>query len=616
MNILLSIFTWVLYSSVTASVLAVIILLFKLLLKNRLGVRWHYCVWVLILVRLLIPYAPESTFSVFNLFNFISNISHYSTTSAITSLSDTILLSEMQDNSSILRNASLESIIPSEATPNSDYNASNYLMLAFFVWLLGVVLLGLYTLLITLHFKWKVKRQQVCTDESILNLVSFAKNRVGLTANIITLHTDLVRTPAVFGFIKTKLLLPTGIKNQLTYDELRYIIFHEIAHLKRKDIVVSCIASFLTILHWFNPILWYTFYRMQQDGELACDALALSYIDPVECKKYGQTIIRLLENFSKRTHVYGMAGIIENKSQIKRRLTMISLFKKSSYKWSVISVIVLLIFSSIMLTNATGGTNGENLEAVWQDIKQTYSIDEQEYYRVRTDSELKQFLNGKLKGYTDKDIINQYDKIVNVDHRLKLPEGATEPILLLRNDCREIVFAYKEKDGRNILRIFKRNGDTWDGIGMGSDSWAKKSDNEKMALKEMYNFYLEWDKTMVKAFAVDLNGYRKIETMVGFTKLEYTDLNISDVRRQIPLKYGDIIPSIYLNKSNTQGIAVTQDLNGLYTLYEFEESRDKDSKYAWKIVETKTVQGERKFINENEKKQFIKNPTPNTADEK
>ncbi len=311
-----------------------------------------------------------------------------------------------------------------------------------------------------------------------------------------------------------------------------------------------------------------------------------------------------------------MTGIIEDKSQIKRRITMISMFKKSSYKWSVISVIILLILGCIMLTNARGKTIDENQDAIWQDIKQTYSIDEHDYYRVKTDSELKQFLNGKLNGFTDKELINQYDKILNVDQRFENPEGATKPILLLNKDHFEIAFAFKDKNDKLILHRFKRNEDTWDGIRMSRNSLAEKSDSEKEALKEMYDFYLEWDKTMAKAFAIDLNDYRKIDTMVGFTKLEYADLKIVDVKKQIPLKYGDISPSIYLNKSNTQGIAVTQDLNGLYTLYEFEENWDKDSKYEWKITGTKTVQGEPEFINETQKEHYIKNPNPNSADEK
>jgi len=102
-------------------------------------------------------------------------------------------------------------------------------------------------------------------------------------------------------------------------------------------------------------------------------------------------------------------------------------------------------------------------------------------------------------------------------------------------------------------------------LGMGTKLYndsSAQSNSEKKNLKEMYDFDLEWDKTMAKAFNIDLSGYRKIDTMVGLMKPEHKELNIGDIREQITLKYGDKVPSIYLNKSNTQGIAVTQDLRG------------------------------------------------------
>lgn len=145
---------------------------------------------------------------------------------------------------------------------------------------------------------------------------------------------------------------------------------------------------------------------------------------------------------------------------------------------------------------------------------------------------------------------------------------------------------------------------------------SAKSNSEENSLKEMQDFSSEWDKTMAKTFNIDLSGYRKIETMVGFMKPEYRELKIGDVREQISLNYGDRVPSVYLNSTNNRGIAATQDLNGLYTLYEFEVNVSNDSRFKWKITGSKTVQGERKFVNEEEKAFFTKNPSPNPDDNK
>jgi beta-lactamase regulating signal transducer with metallopeptidase domain len=61
-------FNWVLSTSVMASLLVALILIIKLGLGNRLKPRWHYMLWLLLTLRLLLPWIPESPLSIFNLF--------------------------------------------------------------------------------------------------------------------------------------------------------------------------------------------------------------------------------------------------------------------------------------------------------------------------------------------------------------------------------------------------------------------------------------------------------------------------------------------------------------------------------------------------------------------
>lgn len=62
-----NLFAWVVRSSVQASVLICLILGVQILFRRRLAARWHYCLWLLVLVRMVMPWAPESALSVFNL---------------------------------------------------------------------------------------------------------------------------------------------------------------------------------------------------------------------------------------------------------------------------------------------------------------------------------------------------------------------------------------------------------------------------------------------------------------------------------------------------------------------------------------------------------------------
>lgn len=344
-------FSWVLVSSAMAVVLVCLILLIKALFRNKLGARWHYYIWFLLLLRLMVPYAPESVFSVFNLFNYAGHITNNMNIQYSTGDSVNILSLPSMPQTSLLTEA--DSVRNSGNT--SPLNKSNSLSsskLIYFIWLMGVVVLGLYIITLNLKFWLKIRNGCQTGNQNIMGILEDCKSIMGIHTSIPLIQTSEIRVPALFGFIHPRLLLPADIDKKLNHDELRYVILHELAHLKRKDIAVNWIMCIIQILHWFNPFIWYAFYRMRQDCEMACDALVLSHVKPEEHKNYGQTIINLLDGFSKPVRLPGIAGIIENKSQIKRRITMIALFKKRSYMWSALAIAVFILAGCAVLTSA------------------------------------------------------------------------------------------------------------------------------------------------------------------------------------------------------------------------------------------------------------------------
>lgn len=347
MMLVISIFKWVLYSTALASLLSLIILAFKFLIKDKLGVRWHYAIWLIVVIRLLIPYGLESSLSVFNIINIKSTI--------ITQVPYSI------NNKAIKMFNNKEkdiNVAPNLITSNVQTNTSNtnqspvYLQLISCLWLLVVILIGSYTIVMTMKLKARFKKGNVCINEDVLLLLLQCKKKLNIKSHIKVIYTNKIKTPCIYGFIKPNLLLPSGIENYVDKNELEFIILHELAHVKRLDIIVSCLSGILQIIHWFNPIIWYSFYRMRNDKELACDALVLSHVKCGDYINYGKTIIKLLESYKKTPQVYGMSSIISDKSQIKRRITMISLFKKNSYKWTIIPIVTLTLLGGVMLTNA------------------------------------------------------------------------------------------------------------------------------------------------------------------------------------------------------------------------------------------------------------------------
>jgi hypothetical protein len=155
----------------------------------------------------------------------------------------------------------------------------------------------------------------------------------------------------LFGFIRPRLLLPAGFTRSFSPEELRHVFLHELAHIKRCDILIGWLMTAVQILHWFNPFVWFAGYRMRVDRELACDALALSYARDEENQRYGETIIKLLESFGRSAWSPGLAGAVENKNQLKERIRMIAKYRKTN-RGLVLAVGLFIGLGIVTLTDA------------------------------------------------------------------------------------------------------------------------------------------------------------------------------------------------------------------------------------------------------------------------
>ncbi|WP_027626288.1 M56 family metallopeptidase [Clostridium lundense] len=355
-----SLFQWVIMSSIMASVLTCLILFTKLIFKNRLGANWHYCIWFLLIIRLMIPYAPKSSMSIFNVVTKapVSNVSYHSNYFINESIrynraeKDKVeitnkSLSKQNENKNIYSNIN-------ECTSIQYEKIKSKIM---FLWITGALILGTYTIIQNVKLLLDIKGETECRNGSICNIFNECKDVINIDKDISIIFTTKVATPSLFGIVKPRLLFPENLLEELSNKELKHIFLHELVHFKRKDILVNWVTVLLQILHWFNPIVWLGFYKMHNDCEIACDSMVLSFIKEEERKEYGYTIIHLLNIISEPGLVPGSTGILSNKHHIKRRITMISLFKKGSFWGKAIAVVFFISIGFLGLTNAKGIEN-------------------------------------------------------------------------------------------------------------------------------------------------------------------------------------------------------------------------------------------------------------------
>jgi beta-lactamase regulating signal transducer with metallopeptidase domain len=356
-------FRWLLVSTMQVSVLVCLILIVKAMMRGRLAVRWHYWLWLLLLIRMVIPWAPESNFSIFTWLTQAKNIIAKQTEKVTPQIKQVItqkvnILSQSQ-----------KSVAPAEVTTQparlaagTKANSLEVIHILSLLWLGVALVLGIFALGCNFRLWRIIKLQRPITAGRILNLLEDCKAKMNVRTILGIVVTDRVKSPALFGFIRPRLLLPEGMLEKLNREQLRYVFLHELGHLKRNDIYLGWLMVILQILHWFNPLVWLAFSRMRADRELACDGLVLTAIGTGESQTYGQTLVNLFKGFSGLQYAPGIAGILENKSQLKRRIAMIVRFKKDSYKWSALAVAVLMVLGCVALTNAQGNAQAQSKE--------------------------------------------------------------------------------------------------------------------------------------------------------------------------------------------------------------------------------------------------------------
>lgn len=329
---LIALFDWVWSVSAMASVLVVLIIVLQRVLTHHLKPRWHYLMWLLVIVRLILPWGPESEFSIYNWIGYTDSIESVMPVNQV----------------EILAGAA----VPEAATQSIYQNL-------FIVWLVGACLLGANSIRVNWKFARRIQKETVAvTDARVLQLFNQCKKTMSIHTSVSLVESNHLGTPSLFGFLKPQLIMPKAILTNLDDNQLQHVFLHELAHRKRNDIWVNGFMQALLIIHWFNPVLWYAARRMQEDQEIASDALALSFLTPDQSRNYGYTLIKLLEDFSQPFKIAGNVNLTGNKTQLQRRIKMITEFKSNSYRWSFLGIATLIFISGCTLTSPKVSQSG------------------------------------------------------------------------------------------------------------------------------------------------------------------------------------------------------------------------------------------------------------------
>jgi beta-lactamase regulating signal transducer with metallopeptidase domain len=215
-----------------------------------------------------------------------------------------------------------------------------------YLWLAGVLgVLG--AIAASSHRFAGLVRRATIAPVAVQDLLQDCMRQTACSTQVQVLHSADVQVPMIAGLFKPVLLLPQDLEQQVSRAQLRHVFIHELMHLQRGDIISNWIVALVQALHWFNPIVWFAFFCMRQDRELACDAATLQHLAPSDHAAYGHTLLRLNDTVRPSSTPPLALGMLDSSSHLEKRILMLVQSSRSRKLQSRAALLLFLPLAAV-----------------------------------------------------------------------------------------------------------------------------------------------------------------------------------------------------------------------------------------------------------------------------
>ena len=341
--------------SVSGALLLLLILGLKPLYKNKFSKRWQYYIWIVVALRFLLPFTPDTTIvgSLFEKFDTAAITNEIPTSPNVPVPADTgnSKAEPTQTNREITTAAMRE--------PFNKY------VCLFFIW--SALALVLFVRKVTVYQGFiqyiKAGNKEV-SDIKILNLLSDCEEKLNIKTRVELSRNSLIASPMMIGFFRPRIILPVG---ELEDKELSYIFVHELIHYKQRDMFYKWLIQIVVCAHWFNPFVYLLEREVNKSCELSCDEIVLSVLDDSAKREYGDTLIFFFKSNNLYKSSLASVTLTEGAEQLKERLGAIMKFrKKSKVVIAITAIFTVAVCVCFFVTGAYAAPSVANDMKTWK----------------------------------------------------------------------------------------------------------------------------------------------------------------------------------------------------------------------------------------------------------
>lgn len=167
------------------------------------------------------------------------------------------------------------------------------------IWFVGALLVLLRLAVGTWRVNQLAREGARVEDGMWLSLAQRLANRLGVTRPLILLRGERLAVPVTWGIVYPAVLLPQD-SDTWTEERRRFVLVHEMAHVKRFDALTQLLAQFALAVFWFDPLVWVAAHQMRVEREHACDDYVLR--DGTAPSLYAGELLEMVRTIGTPSH--------------------------------------------------------------------------------------------------------------------------------------------------------------------------------------------------------------------------------------------------------------------------------------------------------------------------
>lgn len=427
MSVIFLIFRTVLFMSVSGSLFILILLLGKRFFKNTFSRQWQYYVWLIVVLRLLLPFGPEINLmgSAYQAFDRTimqalptagqQNLRQDAADFAVHSenMAQEIQKADQPESTAGEKRLSEWQNRLSASKEKPEGGISVVLNGIGWVWLF--IALGMLIRKITAYqsfVRYVTAGAEPVSDVAFLEELSAAASQMGVDRRVELCVNPLLSSPTLAGVFHPCIVLSGA---DVSREELRYIVIHELTHCKRWDIFYKWLVQVVVCLHWFNPLVHLMSREINNACEFSCDEAVVKKTGYENAGDYGKTLLETMAAVGKYRESSAAVTLSANKELLKERLGAIMSCGEKSGAVRVLTVVltICLIFGAVFIgvcpaqADAAETSEAEEPMADTKEVKADQAVSFQSVLFDRLDREEK----GKQEEELEKRQIEEYQAI-------------------------------------------------------------------------------------------------------------------------------------------------------------------------------------------------------------